>query len=453
MQELSRRHVAQRWLARLALAAAGAAVALPVAVAGLRSIVLVAVALGGTAVTAAGAWWVLTRRGVVRALAVVLTAVTPPAVLAYYDRADLLWVVVASLALWALAVAAGRNAVRATRVHEVRLRERMAARPRRPFLIMNPRSGGGKVGDFALKEKAEALGARVVLLDPDRPQDVAELARKAADEGADLLGVAGGDGTQALVAGVAAERGLPFLVICAGTRNHFAMDLGLDRANPAACLDALRDGVELRVDLGYVGDRPFVNNVSFGAYAAVVSSPAYRDDKVGTILELLPDLLTRRAGPRLTATAGDTVIEEPQAVLVSNNPYRTDDPAGLGRRDRLDTGLLGVIGVKVDNAAQAAGLLMGPRVASGLTEATAREVVTTADAAEIDAGVDGEALVLPTPVHCRISPGALRVRVPRVRPAPPATGVRTDWRRLRRLALTMGRTAAGRPHRRGRLNA
>ncbi|MET9873773.1 diacylglycerol kinase family protein [Actinacidiphila glaucinigra] len=449
MEPLSRRHVAQRWLARLALTAAGAAVALPLVVAGLRSIALVGAALGGTAVTAAGAWWVLTRRGVVRALAVLLTAATPLAVLAYYDRANLLWVVVTSLGLWALAVAAGRSAVRATRAHEARLRERLAARPRRPFLIMNPRSGGGKVGEFGLKEKAEALGARVVLLDPDHPQDVAELARQAADEGADLLGVAGGDGTQALVAGVAAERGLPFLVICAGTRNHFAMDLGLDRADPAACLDALRDGVELRVDLGYVGDRPFVNNVSFGAYAAVVQSPAYRDDKVGTILELLPDLLTHRAGPRLTATAGDTVIDEPQAVLVSNNPYRTDDPAGLGRRDRLDTGLLGVLGVKVDNAAQAAGLLMGPRVASGLTVATAREVVTTADADEIDAGVDGEALVLPTPVRCRISHGALRVRVPRSRPGVPATGVRTDWRRLRKLALTMGRTAAGRPHRPG----
>jgi diacylglycerol kinase family enzyme len=449
MKHLSRTHAAQRWLARLALAAAGAAVALPLAFAGLRSIALVAAGLGGTAVTAAGAWWVLTRRGVIRALAVLLTVVTPLAVLVYYDTANLLWVVITSLALWALAVAAGRTAVRATRAHEARVRERMTARPRRPFLIMNPRSGGGKVGTFGLREKAEALGARVVLLDPDHPQDVAALARQAADEGADLLGVAGGDGTQALVAGVAAERGLPFLVICAGTRNHFAMDLGLDRANPAACLDALTDGVELRVDLGYVGDRPFVNNVSFGAYAAVVQSPAYRDDKVGTILELLPDLLTHRTGPRLTATAGTTVIDEPQAVLVSNNPYRTDDPAGLGRRDRLDTGLLGVLGVKVDNAAQAAGLLMGPRVASGLTVLTARDVVTTADADEVDAGVDGEALVLTTPVRCWIRPGALRVRVPRARPGLPATGVRTDWRRLRKLALTMGRTAAGRPDRAG----
>ena len=92
-------------------------------------------------------------------------------------------------------------------------------------------------------------------------------------DGADLLGVAGGDGTQALVAGIAAEHDLPFLVISAGTRNHFAMDLGLDRDRPDAGLDALTDGVELRLDLGLIGGRTFVNNASFGAYAAGRAEP------------------------------------------------------------------------------------------------------------------------------------------------------------------------------------
>ncbi|MDX3077599.1 diacylglycerol/lipid kinase family protein [Streptomyces sp. MI02-7b] len=427
-----------RGLARLALATGAAALALPVVLAGLKSLLLVAVGLGGTGVTAAGVWWVLTRRGPVRVLAVALTVAAPVAVLLYYAHANLFWVALTSIALWVLALTCGRAAMRGAGQADRRVRERPAPPPRRPFLIMNPRSGGGKVGHFGLKEKAEALGARVALLDPDAPQDVAALARAAADEGADLLGVAGGDGTQALVAAVAAERGLPFLVISAGTRNHFAMDLGLDREDPAACLDALTDGVELRVDLGFVDGRPFVNNVSFGAYAAVVQSPAYRDDKVGTILELLPDLLTRRSGSRLTARAGATVLHEPQAVLVSNNPYRTGDPAGLGRRDRLDTGMLGVLGVTVDNAAQAAALLMGPQ-APGLTVLTTRHIVVTADTPRIEAGVDGEALVLPVPVRCEIRPGALRVRLPRDRPGVPVTGARLDWAHLCTLALTTGR--------------
>ena len=169
---------------------------------------------------------------------------------------------------------------------------------------MNPRSGGGKVARFDLQQKAEALGAEVALL--DRPHtDVQQLARDALARGADLLGVAGGDGTQALVAQVAAEHDVPFLVISAGTRNHFALDLGLDREDPSRCLDALRDGVEARIDLGEINGRPFVNNASFGAYAEIVDNPAYRDDKRGTTLDALPDLLTRparRAPGRLTRT-------------------------------------------------------------------------------------------------------------------------------------------------------
>ncbi|WP_336048004.1 diacylglycerol/lipid kinase family protein [Streptomyces sp. CA2R101] len=431
-----------RWLARLSLAAGTVAVLVLLLFAGLRSVVLVGAGAAGLAVTAAGVWWVLAHRGVVRALALVLVVAAPLAVLVLYVAAGLLWVVLVSLGLWALAVSAGRAAL-VGEAGPAAPREAPADRPARPFLIMNPRSGGGKVGKFQLVHKAEELGAEVVVLDPAHPQDVAALARRAADEGADLLGVAGGDGTQALVAGVAAERGLPFLVISAGTRNHFALDLGLDREDPSTCLEALTDGVELRIDLGYVGDRVFVNNASFGAYAAVVQSPAYRDDKARTILDLLPDLLTRHSGPRLAVRAGTTALDGPQAVLVSNNPYRMGDPAGLGRRERLDSGLLGVLGVHVDNAAQAAWMLRGRR-GRGLTSLTATEVVIDADAPAVQAGVDGEALTLPTPVRCRIAPGALRVRVPRHRPGVPHSAPTMNWRRVRRLAARMGRAARGR---------
>jgi diacylglycerol kinase family enzyme len=350
-------------------------------------------------------------------------------------------VVLVSLALWVLAVFCGRAALAEADAAPAQSPKRPAA-PRRPYLIMNPRSGGGKVGRFRLREKAEALGAEVLVLDVTHQQDVAALARRAADAGADLLGVAGGDGTQALVAAVAAERDLPFMVISAGTRNHFALDLGLDRDDPSKCLDALTDGVELRIDLGVINDRVFVNNASFGAYASVVQSPAYRDDKARTILQMLPDLLTHQYGPRLAVRAEGVTVEQPQAVLVSNNPYRTDDPAGLGHRERLDSGVLGVLGVKVDSAAQAAGMLRGHR-APGLAQLTAQEVVVDADADTVPVGVDGEALTLATPVRCRIRPRALRVRVPRDRPGVPRVRPPMDWPRVRRLALTTIRRAAG----------
>jgi diacylglycerol kinase family enzyme len=311
---------------------------------------------------------------------------------------------------------------------------REAPPPRRAFLIMNPRSGSGKVAKFGLKEKAEALGAEVALLEGPGVVDVADLARRAVAAGADLLGVAGGDGTQALVAGIAAEHDLPFLVISAGTRNHFAMDLGLDRDNPAACLDALTsDGVEQRIDLGIIGGRTFVNNASFGAYAEVVENPAYRDDKRGTTLQVLPDLLTGHGGAKLTARAGDTTITGPQALLVSNDPYKLSDIAGLGRRARLDTGTLGVVAVTVNNALQAAGLLRGAH-GRGLTTLTADEVVVDADAPEIPVGIDGETVMMPAPVRCTIRPQALRVRVPRDRPGIQPPKPELDWPTLRQLA-------------------
>jgi diacylglycerol kinase family enzyme len=416
--------------------AAVAAVLVPPVAAGLRqSLALVLVGLAGLALTAAAAWWALTNKGLLRWLAAALAVAAPLTVLVLYRRERLLWVVLVALGLLALGVAAGRAALRRDAIPE-RMQEHDVAPPKRPYLIMNPRSGGGKVARFGLKDKAEALGATVALLEGPQIIDVGQLARQAVADGADLLGVAGGDGTQALVAGIAAEHNIPLLVISAGTRNHFALDLGLDREDPSRCLEALRDGVELHVDLGVIGGRPFVNNASFGAYAAVVQSPAYRDDKTRTTMEMLPDLLVGHQGPRLVARAGDVTVQGPQAVLVSNNAYGMGDIAGLGRRARLDRGTLGMFAVTVASAVQAAGLLRGTG-SRGLTRLTGPEVVVDADTAQIPVGVDGEALLLDTPVRCAVRPAALRVRVPRDRPGVPDSKPIMDWKRLRQMALTV----------------
>ena len=434
--------VAQRWLARLSLGAAAAAVLVPVVAVGFRASLAVTITgVVGLALTAAGVWWALSHKGPVRWLAAALAALAPIVVLVLYTSRGLLWLVLLALALLVVAVAAGRAALRREAIPE-KMREHDAPPPQRPYLIMNPRSGGGKVTRFGLKDKAEALGATVALLEGPGTVDVGELARTAVADGADLLGVAGGDGTQALVAGIAAEHGVPLLVISAGTRNHFALDLGLDREDPSRCLDALTDGVELKVDLGFIGGRPFVNNASFGAYAAIVQSPAYRDDKARTTLDQLPGLLAGRQGPRLVARAENVTVEGPQAVLVSNNQYGMGDIAGLGRRARLDRGTLGMFAVTVSSAAQAAGLIRG-RSSRGLTSVVGQEVVVEADAPQIPVGVDGEALLLDTPVRCTVQPAALRVRVPRDRPGVPDPTPVMDWNRLWRIALTTPVTGRG----------
>jgi diacylglycerol kinase family enzyme len=434
---------AQRWLARLSFVLAGLAIVIVLVFAGLKSVAMLAVGLAAAVVTLAAAYVFLSRRGVLRWLALAVFVLAPIAVIVIYAFRDLLWVAIAAAAAWLLAGVTARLALAGDQP-DWRMPERPATpAPRHPYFIMNPRSGGGKVEKFDLKRKAEALGAEVFLIGGPEPVDVAEVARRAVAGGADLLGVAGGDGTQALVAGIAAEHGLPFVVISAGTRNHFALDLGLDREDPAACLGALSDGVELRVDLGVINGQTFVNNASFGAYAEIVQSPAYRDDKRTTTLNALPDLLQGQRGARLSAQADGTVIDGPQALLVANNPYGTGDIAGLGRRARIDRGILGVVGVTVSSAAQAAGLLRGSQ-AAGLTVLTAKQIKITADEPQIPVGVDGESILMSTPVICAISPGALRVWVPRDRPGVPAPKPPVNWARLRHLAGIRRERAAGR---------
>ena len=424
---------AQRWLARLSFVLAGLAIAILVVFAELKSLAMFAVGLVAAVVSVVAAYFFLSRRGIVRWLALGVFVLVPVAVIVVFAVAGVLWVAVVSAGVWLLAGMAGRQALTGDRP-DWRMPE-YPAQPsaRHPYLIMNPKSGGGKVEKFDLKRKAEALGAEVFLLDGSRPVDLTVVARQAVANGADLLGVAGGDGTQALVAGVAAEYRVPFVVISAGTRNHFALDLGLNREDPATCLGALADGVELRVDLGLINGQTFVNNASFGAYAEIVESPAYRDDKVGTTLNLLPDVLQGHRGVRLTAQADGTQIEAPQALVVANNPYGTQDIAGLGRRVRLDGGVLGVIGVMVRTASEAVDLLRGSR-ATGVTQLTTKKIEVTADVEQIRVGLDGESVMLSTPVTCTVRPGALRVWVPRDRPGIPEPKPAVNWARLRRLA-------------------
>jgi diacylglycerol kinase family enzyme len=426
------------WWARVSLALVVLAVAVLVAFADRRGIWLVLVSAGAVVVAVACGFWFLQQRGVLRWVALAVAVGAPLAVLGIFVVQRLLWVAVLALVLLGLAILAARTALRpdpsAWALPVVDVPDAL-----RPFFVMNPKSGGGKVARFDLQRKAEALGAEVALL--DRPgTDVQQLARDALSRGADLLGVAGGDGTQALVAEVAAEHDVPFLVVSAGTRNHFALDLGLDRENPALCLDALRSGVEARIDLGDINGRPFVNNASFGAYAEIVDNPAYRDDKRGTTLDAMPDLLAGRRGAHLVADADGLVVDGPQAVLVSNNPYETSDLAGAGRRARLDGGTLGMIAVRVSSAREAVGLLRGAHQ-RGLVRAQSHEVLVNSEEATVPVGIDGESVHLSTPVRCTVRPGVLRVRLPRERPGVRPPSGTLNWASLWGLAAGRAPTA------------
>ena len=275
--------------------------------------------------------------------------------------------------------------------------------PRQAVLFMNPRSGGGKAERFSLASQARSRGIEPIELKPG--DDLEVLVRTAVANGADGLAMAGGDGSQAIVAAIAAETGLPYACIPAGTRNHFALDLGVDRDDVVGALDAFVDGGEHRVDLGVVNGRVFVNNVSLGLYAEAVQRAGYREAKVRTLLATVPDVIGPQAqGLDLRWQGPDGQQHETGAVImVSNNRYRLGHAIASGTRPHIDDGLLGVTVVGAPARA-------GERPARPMNEWSTPTFEVHSEK-PIPAGIDGEAVVLQSPVRFGIRPQVLRARI------------------------------------------
>jgi hypothetical protein len=271
--------------------------------------------------------------------------------------------------------------------------------PKRPFLFYNTRSGGGKAQRFHLADEAAKRGIEAVELTPDTTLEA--LVDDALKRGADALAAAGGDGTQAIVAAAAARAGIPYACIPAGTRNHFALDLGVDREDVIGALDAFTTGGERIVDLAEVNGRVFVNNVSLGVYAQAVQQAGYRDAKIRTLLDTIPETArTDAEAPTLRWRDPDGFEHESgMALLVSNNPYRLGTAIGSGTRPRLDTAQLGVA-------------VLGPRgPRQGLLRRWSLPSIEVDGHGAVPAGIDGEAALLDSPLRFIMRPGALRVRI------------------------------------------
>jgi diacylglycerol kinase family enzyme len=274
--------------------------------------------------------------------------------------------------------------------------------PRTPVLFVNPRSGGGAAARARVAERAREQGIEVVELGGD--QDLSGLVDQAVAGGADALGMAGGDGSLAVVAVAASAHELPFICVPAGTRNHFARDLGLDPGDPAGALSAFGDGVEGRIDLGEVNGRLFLNLVSLGVYGEAVQRSGYRDAQARTLLETAHAVL----GPSGAVPELNLVDDlgarhaHPAIVLVSNNPYALERPPARGARPKLDGGRLGII------------VIDAPPLHGGAPGRAwnARSLEVDAPLA-VHAGADGEAIELAPPLRFSIRPRALQVRVPR----------------------------------------
>jgi diacylglycerol kinase family enzyme len=273
--------------------------------------------------------------------------------------------------------------------------------PQRPVLFLNPRSGSGKATRVSLAERARERGIDVIVLRPE--DDLAALVDDAVARRADALGAAGGDGSLAVVAAAALAHDLPFVCVPAGTRNHFALDVGVDCGDLVGSLDAFTNSVERRIDVAEVNGRLFLNDVSLGIYGDAVRQSAYRDAKARTLAQTAAQVLgpsAPAAGLELADDRGRS-HRDPAVVLVSNNPYSFDPPRAPGTRPALDGGQLGV--VVLDRPAP------GRRSARAWT-AKQLEVFASAP---VHAGVDGEAVELSAPLRFVVRPASLRVRISR----------------------------------------
>lgn len=291
-----------------------------------------------------------------------------------------------------------------------------------PVLFVNPKSGGGKAANAGVAAIAARRGIQVRML--ERGDDLSKLAVDAIASGADAIGVAGGDGSLAYVATAAIEAGIPFVCVPAGTRNHFARDLGLDRADIVGALDAFSG--ELRIiDHATVNGRVFLNVASLGLYAETVSDPAYREAKLETAKETLRTL--EASGERFDLRFSDrngVTLDSADLIMVSSGRYAIKGPPGdIGKRARLDSGCLGIVTLSAANPAAA--VEVATLWAAGAIDRFPgwdqwEESAFLVDSrSSVSIGLDGETVTMEPPLRFEIHPGKFVVAVPKGTPYGP----------------------------------
>jgi diacylglycerol kinase family enzyme len=170
-------------------------------------------------------------------------------------------------------------------------------------------------------------------------QEGEDLAALLSDPSFSAIGAAGGDGTLAVAAAVAADRGVPLVAVPGGTLNHLARDLGVDDADDAVA--AVRTGATACIDLGTIDGRAFVNTLTFGGYSDVVDTRERLQRWVGKWPALVAALIWElpRMQPVRLRIDGERV--DVWLAWIGNGAY---EPPGLAPswRERLDDGLLDV---------------------------------------------------------------------------------------------------------------
>ena len=278
--------------------------------------------------------------------------------------------------------------------------------------------GDGEVGDIRAAFQAAGLKVRVKLVDGAA---IPEQVQKAANAGAELVIVGGGDGTISAAAGTLAGTGTSLAILPLGTLNHFARDLGIPMKLDEAA-KVIAAGQTRVVDVAEVNGRTFINNSAIGLYPLMVIDRDLQQQRLGRSKRLAMVVAALRAlarfhHDRLTLTVNDEQARlDTPLLFVGNNDYRIDIGAP-GHRDSLQDGKLCV-------------LVMRKKTRRGLIAASIRallnrtrpdDMVRLDDVARLRVAsrrkhlpisVDGEVTALTSPLDYRVRKRALKVIAP-----------------------------------------
>ena len=293
-------------------------------------------------------------------------------------------------------------------------------------VILNKSSGSAEdreVDERLRRAFREHAGVEVDLHRAQDGADVLRLAKEAAAGPSDVVVVGGGDGTIGSAASVLAESDKAMGVLPLGTLNHFAKDLAI----PLDVEEAVRNvaqGRVVRVDVGEVNGKTFVNNSSLGLYPSIVRDRKEQQQRLGRgkwpafFWATLHALHRHRSILDLTLSVdGQELRRRTPFVFVGNNVYEMEG-FDIGKRERLDRGELSLYlapGARpIDLVFMAIRALFG-----GLRGADDFETLRTTElridtrTGPVRVANDGEISMLETPLRYRVRPGALRVVVPR----------------------------------------
>jgi diacylglycerol kinase family enzyme len=293
-------------------------------------------------------------------------------------------------------------------------------------VILNATAGTGSARDAvaALREQFAAAGVQVQVM-VARGEDIPLLARRAVREGHPVVVAAGGDGTVNAVATHVAGSRSALGVLAMGTLNHFARDAGIPVEIEAA-VRTIVAGHRMRVDVGAVNGKIFVNNSSIGLYPTVVTRRDNRRRRHGSgkwTALFWASLTVLRKHPMLDVTLavdGNTRRHRTPFIFIGNNEYVVEGP-GAGHRGGLSDGKLSLyitrrhgrrgllaLALRALTGSLREALDLEALVASSVTIATRRRYLPVA--------TDGEVSVMPTPLQYETRAGALEVVVPAPQP-------------------------------------